>query len=353
MDMNEKDRFNFNHSVYTWNCISLIIQFIRGTISSGSGERRQEPSAWVRSAELLKWSEWATWPPHRAGSAVSSVPTCWPFSPSWTCPWTLTRPPSTSSFLRTWDLSGVGLQAAEEAETWEVHRSTCVLRSPRFTSGATPGGGGGVRPRGPGRRLRDCAPARGDAADCGRGFRAVSLRRSRVLRLHRAFLHRAGVFLNVGVVSFYHVGDGSHIFTFTQSSRCGAAVSVFLCTASEPGRPELPEDLPCESGHWRSSLNPGQSEWHRPLNPRQSEWHRPRRRGERTLECAWLWPGRPRLLPTWRKSAAENYSSWITNTNCMREAYISRSSVVVSGLISISIIVGFFFSPEQFPNVFF
>ena len=62
--------------------------------------------------------------------------------------------------------------------------------------------------------------------------------------------------------------------------------------------------------------------------------------------CAWLWPGRPRLLPAGRKSAAENYSSLITNTDCirLREAYISRSSVVVSGLTSISIIgFGVFF----------
>lgn len=160
-----------------------------------------------------------------------------------------------------------------------------------------------MRPRAPGRLPRVCAPARGDAADSGRGFWAVSLRDGAVfsacsepscaaLRVSPR-LHGAGVFLNVGIVSSCRVGERSHIHS---SSRCGAAASVFLCIASDPGRPELPEGLPCESGHWRSSPNPG-----------QSEWPRPPRRGERTVVCAGLWPGRPRLLPAWRKSAAENY----------------------------------------------
>lgn len=41
-------------------------------------------------------------------------------------------------------------------------------------------------------------------------------------------LHRAGVFLNVGVVSFYHVGEGSHIFTFTQVPAAGP-LCLFFC----------------------------------------------------------------------------------------------------------------------------
>ena len=39
-----------------------------------------------------------------------------------------------------------------------------------------------------------------------------------------------------------------------------------------------------------------------------------------------------------KRSRELQNSSLITNTDCMREAYISRSSVVVSGLISMSII---------------
>ena len=64
-----------------------------------------------------------------------------------------------------------------------------------------------MRPRGPGRLPRVCAPARGDAADLGRGFWAVSLRDGAVfsacsepscaaLRVSPR-LHGAGVFLNV------------------------------------------------------------------------------------------------------------------------------------------------------------
>ena len=77
MGMNEKDRFHFNHSVYTWNCISLIIQFIRGTISSGSGKSRQEPSVCLGNKyRVMSYGSEVSEPrdPQRAGSAVSSVP---------------------------------------------------------------------------------------------------------------------------------------------------------------------------------------------------------------------------------------------------------------------------------------
>ncbi|KAM7232916.1 hypothetical protein CapIbe_015052 [Capra ibex] len=78
-----------------------------------------------------------------------------------------------------------------------------------------------VRQRGPGRRPRDSAPARGDAADCGRGFWAVSLRDGAVFSACPSLpAPRSG-------------------------SRPGAAGSVLIRIASEPGRPELPEDLPC------------------------------------------------------------------------------------------------------------
>lgn len=99
-------------------------------------------------------------------------------------------------------------------------------RSPRFSSDATPGDGGGVRPRGPGRLPRVCAPATGDAAALGRGFWAVSLRAGAVfsacsepscaaLRVSPR-LHGAEVFLNGGIVSSCRVGETSHVVTFTQ-----------------------------------------------------------------------------------------------------------------------------------------
>ena len=153
-----------------------------------------------------------------------------------------------------------------------------------------------MRPRGPGRLPRVCAPARGDAADLGRGFWAVSLRDGAVFSACSepscAALRVSPGCTERGLPRWREVPYHS----IHSSSRCGAAAPVFLCNASEPGRPEDPEYLPCESGHWRSSPNPG-----------QSEWPRPPRRGERTVVCAGLWPGRPRLLPAWWKSAAENY----------------------------------------------
>ncbi|XP_026952991.1 ret finger protein-like 4A [Sagmatias obliquidens] len=77
------------------------------------------------------------------------------------------------------------------------------------------------------------------------GFWTVSLRNGDVFSAHTVpsavlkvgpRLHRVGIFLdmNIGIVSFYHIGDGSHIFTFTKVS------------AGEPLRPFFSPAYPTE-----------------------------------------------------------------------------------------------------------
>lgn len=129
---------------------------------------------------------------------------------------------------------------------------------------------------------------------------------SRVLRLHRAFLHRAqgeprlhraGVFLNVGIGSFYHVGEGSHICTFTQVPAV-EPLCPFL-SASHSSR-----DDQSFLRLYRVSLGTGGP---RRIRGKASDTDR-RGAGENSRVRVAV-SGRPRLLPAWRKSAAENYGT--------------------------------------------
>uniref|UniRef100_H0XWP1 Ret finger protein like 4A n=1 Tax=Otolemur garnettii TaxID=30611 RepID=H0XWP1_OTOGA len=129
------------------------------------------------------------------------------------------------------DLRKVHCGCFKQNRSWRAERfnnALCVLGSPRFTSG---------------RHYWEVDVSKSEKWDVGvckesvtrqgqitlsteRGFWTVGVRRAPIVTactwpltalLVNPRLHRVGIFLNVnmGTVSFYHVGDGSHIFTFT------------------------------------------------------------------------------------------------------------------------------------------
>ncbi|XP_053444278.1 ret finger protein-like 4A [Nycticebus coucang] len=128
------------------------------------------------------------------------------------------------------DLRKVHCGCFNQNRSWQAERfsALCVLGSPRFTSG---------------RHYWEVDVGRSQEWDVGIckesvtrqgeiplstewGFWTVGVRKSLIFTactlplttvLVNPWLHRVGIFLDmdVGTVSFYHVGDGSHIFTFS------------------------------------------------------------------------------------------------------------------------------------------